>query len=548
MASTSFTPSQKISQPTSPRNPTKNFNPAKAPLTTPSVDLVESNKIEKTDKVGLPEFRAKMELAQQGASSEEEGEDQTPIAPKEPVVEEEEEEEKPQEEEEAKEEEEKPRTPSPEVPEDPEEIKEIKGKVNELKSEAGTLLLTVELLQKFRNMHKCVERPHMVVEGAMGRATGTEEIQTHSKNFRDKYGAQRRYTAIPRGTQGGGGGGGGGYNRTDMGTGVPQKQPGDSCDKGADYQRTRSSYQPVSEEAKKIREEAKDMKKREIGDKVMAKIKFSLNKLTPDNFDRVSYEVVGIFEEHRDELEKIVSGIISKAQMENKYTQIYTDLCQVLIRRELNITSGNYSETIDTKTLKNSNFRNKLIEKCENIFNQTFVEIAEADRADKAELEKYKSGELTDQDAREDLENRMIVRRKRKFGTVRFIGELVIKNLLIWKISLSVLDELLSEPVESANVELACAFTTQVGSFLSKQYVKRKEEVENRIEKIKKLVDTGLLEKRIILLIKNLMQLHANGWVEEHVSTDQGPMTITNLHASMSQPRAPPPPPKRYEQ
>ena len=252
MASTSFTPSQKISQPTSPRNPTKNFNPAKAPLTTPSVDLVESNKIEKTDKVGLPEFRAKMELAQQGASSEDEGEDQTPIAPKEPVVEEEEEEEKPQEEEEAKEEEEKPRTPSPEVPEDPEEIKEIKGKVNELKSEAGTLLLTVELLQKFRNMHKCVERPHMVVEGAMGRATGTEEIQTHSKNFRDKYGAQRRYTAIPRGTQGGGGGGGG-YNRTDMGTGVPQKQPGDSWDKGADYQRTRSSYQPVSEEAKKIR-------------------------------------------------------------------------------------------------------------------------------------------------------------------------------------------------------------------------------------------------------------------------------------------------------
>lgn len=53
-------------------------------------------------------------------------------------------------------------------------------------------------------------------------------------------------------------------------------------------------------------------------------------------------------------------------------------------------------------------------------------------------MERYKTGELTDQDAKEDLENRIILRRKRKFGTVRFIGELVIKNLLNWKISFKV--------------------------------------------------------------------------------------------------------------
>lgn len=41
---------------------------------------------------------------------------------------------------------------------------------------------------------------------------------------------------------------------------------------------------------------------------------------------------------------------------------------------------------------------------------------------DQKEIERYKSGELTDPDAKEDLENRIILRRKRKFGTVRFIG------------------------------------------------------------------------------------------------------------------------------
>lgn len=51
---------------------------------------------------------------------------------------------------------------------------------------------------------------------------------------------------------------------------------------------SRTQFQQVSEESKKLREEAKQVKSREIGDKVLAKIKFGLNKLTPDNFDKVS--------------------------------------------------------------------------------------------------------------------------------------------------------------------------------------------------------------------------------------------------------------------
>ena len=201
---------------------------------------------------------------------------------------------------------------------------------------------------------------------------------------------------------------------------------------------SRTQFQQVSEESKKLREEAKQVKSREIGDKVLAKIKFGLNKLTPDNFDKVSQEIVTIFDEDRETIEKIVTGIISKAQLETKYTQIYTDLCQVLTRRELNITSGDYTLIIESKQLKESEFRKCLILKCQDIFEQTFNQMAIEEEKDQKEMERYKTGELTDQDAKEDLENRIILRRKRKFGTVRFIGELVIKNLLNWKISFKV--------------------------------------------------------------------------------------------------------------
>ncbi len=107
-----------------------------------------------------------------------------------------------------------------------------------------------------------------------------------------------------------------------MGTGVPLKEQQDTWSKGSDFhpRMNRGQFHQVSEESKKLREEAKEVKKREIGDKVAAKIKFSLNKLTPDNFDRVSHEVIAIFDENRGNIEKIVNGIISKAQLETKYT------------------------------------------------------------------------------------------------------------------------------------------------------------------------------------------------------------------------------------
>ncbi len=107
----------------------------------------------------------------------------------------------------------------------------------------------------------------------------------------------------------------------------------------------------------------------------------------------------------------------------------------MITRKELNITDGSVGDVIKNGDLKNSDFRKQLILRCEDIFVETFDEMAKEEADDKQEMERYKTGELTDLNAKEDLENRMILRRKRKFGTVRFIGELVIKNLLNWKIS-----------------------------------------------------------------------------------------------------------------
>ena len=94
----------------------------------------------------------------------------------------------------------------------------------------------------------------------------------------------------------------------------------------------------------------------------------------------------------------------------------------------------------------------------------------------------------------------------------------------------------MKEPYESNSVELACAFLTQTGFYLNKQFKGRKEELHKQMVKIRSLQHNDTIEKRVQLLIKNLVELQDKNWVEEHTSSNQGPMTITNLHASMTQP------------
>lgn len=66
-------------------------------------------------------------------------------------------------------------------------------------------------------------------------------------------------------------------------------------------------------------------------------------------------------------------------------------------------------------------------------------------------------------------------------------------------------DELLKEPYESNSVELACAFLTQTGFYLNKQFKGRKEELSAKMVKIRSLENNPEIEKRVQLLIKNLI-------------------------------------------
>ena len=56
-------------------------------------------------------------------------------------------------------------------------------------------------------------------------------------------------------------------------------------------------------------------------------MKLLLNKLTPDNYERLKDQVLAILLEGKDQQAKIINVIFKKACLEEKYCKLYTALC-----------------------------------------------------------------------------------------------------------------------------------------------------------------------------------------------------------------------------
>lgn len=61
-------------------------------------------------------------------------------------------------------------------------------------------------------------------------------------------------------------------------------------------------------------------------------------------------------------------------------------------------------------------------------------------------------------------------------------------------------------------MEMCTIFITQVGRFLTRQFVKRKEMLKTRLNILENILKENKFEKRINLLIKNLLELAENNF------------------------------------
>lgn len=150
-------------------------------------------------------------------------------------------------------------------------------------------------------------------------------------------------------------------------------------------------------EKAKLKEKAKAMYEKVNQDKnEEQKIRLILNVITPENYDKKFSELRGFLfgnrkteEECREDGEKydesqkltdetirkeilriIVQNIFRKAQVEKEYCIFYGDICERLIKLELNLRGLENK----IKDMKQSNFRIQLFEVCKECFEKFFDE------------------------------------------------------------------------------------------------------------------------------------------------------------------------------
>eukprot|EP00486_Rosalina_sp_Unknown_P008279 CAMPEP_0201594150 /NCGR_PEP_ID=MMETSP0190_2-20130828/191549_1 /ASSEMBLY_ACC=CAM_ASM_000263 /TAXON_ID=37353 /ORGANISM="Rosalina sp." /LENGTH=926 /DNA_ID=CAMNT_0048053643 /DNA_START=115 /DNA_END=2893 /DNA_ORIENTATION=+ len=277
--------------------------------------------------------------------------------------------------------------------------------------------------------------------------------------------------------------------------------------------------------------------------RLKSKITIRLNKITLDNFATLSDQLIRIFEDeitnteqltklvtlifktlsdqlirifedeitNTEQLTKLVTLIFEKTVQEHVYGPLYAKLCVALAAK-----NKSFDEIVFLNGKKQTNqvdFKNVLVKVCQTEFQKGKREAIITDDMDET-----------------DKENEMIKQKKILLGTMKFIGQLYLKELIPSKIMTVCLKHLIgqmqSKPSED-DVEGACTLLQTVGSTLDKDENVNKNELTKYYSKLRNIEkNSNRYSVRIRMIIQNLIDSRKNQWKSRGNIKQEGPKAL----------------------
>ncbi|KAK4793958.1 hypothetical protein SAY86_011952 [Trapa natans] len=263
-------------------------------------------------------------------------------------------------------------------------------------------------------------------------------------------------------------------------------------------------------------------KKYEVGnitDEEQAKqrqLKAILNKLTPENFERLFKQVKEVGIDNAVTLTGFISQIFDKALMEPTFCEMYANLCSHLSLALPDFTEG------DEKI----NFKRLLVNKCQEEF----------ERGEREELEANKVEEESEvEQSDEQREEKRSNARRRMLGNIRLIGELYKKKMLTEKIMHECMKKLLGQyqiPDEE-HLEALCKLMSTIGEMID--HPKAKVHMDAYFDRMMTLSNNMTLSLRVRFMLKDSIDLRKNKW--QHRRKVEGPKKIDEVHRDAVQER-----------
>ncbi|KAL2491341.1 Eukaryotic translation initiation factor 4G [Abeliophyllum distichum] len=263
-------------------------------------------------------------------------------------------------------------------------------------------------------------------------------------------------------------------------------------------------------------------KKYEIGkvtDEEEAKqrqLKAILNKLTPQNFEKLFEQVKQVNIDNVITLSGVISQIFDKALTEPTFCEMYANFCFHLAAELPDLSIENEKIT----------FKRLLLNKCQVEFERGEREEEEANKADEEGEAKLSEGER---------EEKRLRARRRMLGNIRLIGELYKKRMLTERIMHECINKLLGQfqNPDEEDVEALCKLMSTIGEIID--HPKAKEYMDAYFDHMAQFSNNMKLSSRVRFMLKDAIDLRKNKWQQRRKV--EGPKKIDEVHRDAAQER-----------
>ncbi|KAL8901149.1 MAG: hypothetical protein Q9207_005339 [Kuettlingeria erythrocarpa] len=263
-------------------------------------------------------------------------------------------------------------------------------------------------------------------------------------------------------------------------------------------------------------------------DIVQRKVKSNLNKMTPNNFDKISDQILAIAAQSKDEtdgrtLRQVIQLTFHKATDEAHWAEMYAQFCKRMLE-------SMSPEIKDESILNNKGevatggalFRKYLLTRCQTEFEQGW----------KVNLPEKPEGESEEAVMLSDEYYIAAAAKRRGLGLVRFIGELFKLNMLTERIMHECVKKLVDyEGVpDEAEVESLTSLLKTIGANLDATE-KGHQLMDIYFVRIKAMTETPNLPSRLKFMLMDIGDLRKKNWQSGKAGAIKGPATLEAVRA-----------------
>ncbi|EED18550.1 eukaryotic translation initiation factor subunit eIF-4F, putative [Talaromyces stipitatus ATCC 10500] len=259
-------------------------------------------------------------------------------------------------------------------------------------------------------------------------------------------------------------------------------------------------------------------------DVVQRKVKANLNKMTPENFDRIAQQILDIVSQSKNEtdgrtLRQVIQLTFEKATDEAHWAPMYAKFCKRMLENmSPEIKDENIKDKAGNVVAGGSLFRKYLLNRCQEEF----------ERGWKVNLPPKPEGDSEAAALMSDEYYIAAAAKRRGLGLVKFIGELYKLGMLTERIMHECVKKLVDyEGVpDEAEVESLTSLLRTIGASLDVSE-KGHAMMDAYFGRISMMMETPGLPSRLKFMLMDVVDLRAANWVSK--GGDKGPKTLQEI-------------------